>query len=55
MDLHEMRTEHEQMQAEARRQRIRDRQYTAAMIRHGDCRDPDHPGCPNCEEFDDEE
>lgn len=36
--------------ADARRERIRQRQYTSAMIHHGDCRDPDHPGCPNCTE-----
>ena len=36
--------------------RDRQRRYTHQMIRHGECRDPDHPGCPLCEpeEYDDE-
>ena len=29
--------------------------YKQELIRHPDCRDPDHPGCSKCDEgFDDE-
>ena len=26
-----------------------ERRYHARLMRHPDCRDPDHPGCPDCE------
>jgi hypothetical protein len=26
----------------------------AELMRHPDCRDPDHPGCERCEEDDDD-
>lgn len=25
------------------------RQYEAVLLRHPNCRDPDHPGCDKCE------
>jgi len=31
-----------------------ERKYHAALMRNPDCRDPDHPGCENCMETDDE-
>lgn len=27
--------------------------YEAALLRHPDCRDPDHPGCELCEDIED--
>ena len=35
--------------------RDRQRRYTRAMIHHGDCRDPDHLGCPLCEPEEDDD
>ena len=35
--------------------RDRHHRYTKAMIHHGDCRDPDHPGCPLCEPEEDDD
>lgn len=32
--------------------RFEERMFWARM-HNPDCRDPDHPGCPNCEEDDD--
>ena len=26
------------------------KRYNAALMRHPDCRDPDHPGCADCDE-----
>ena len=38
-----------EMQVEAQKR------YKQELIRHPDCRDPDHPGCSKCDEgFDDE-
>lgn len=31
-----------------------ERQRNARLAQNPDCRDPDHPGCPNCMENDDE-
>ena len=28
--------------------------YKRTLARHPDCRDPDHPGCPRCEDDPDE-
>lgn len=39
----------EELQAEVRCERRYRRDYLAAP----DCRDPDHPGCPLCEQDDD--
>lgn len=36
----------EELKAEARAQRA----LLYRLIRHPDCRDPDHPGCERCEE-----
>jgi hypothetical protein len=40
----------EELRAQARSER----KYHAALMRNPDCRDPDHPGCDNCMETDDE-
>lgn len=29
-----------------------ERQRARALARNPDCRDPEHPGCPSCEETD---
>ncbi len=34
---------------EYRHQAMLDRRYKNALLRHPDCRDPDHPGCEKCE------
>lgn len=31
------------------------RRYNNELLRHPDCRDPDHPGCEDCEESEDED
>jgi len=31
------------------------KRYQMALMYHPDCRDPDHPGCEQCEEDDDAE
>lgn len=36
--------------AELRAQDLHERRYRSALLRHQDCRDPDHPGCEHCEE-----
>lgn len=36
--------------AELRAQSRHQRRQLNALIRHGDCRDPDHPGCEYCED-----
>lgn len=28
---------------------LKQRQYQQDLMRHPDCRDPDHPGCPVCD------
>ncbi len=38
---------------ELRAQSRFERRYQADLARHPDCRDPDHPGCPQCEDEDD--
>ena len=35
--------------AELRRERIKRYWYLSTLIRHANCRDPDHPGCERCE------
>lgn len=32
-----------------------ERRYRSALLRHHDCRDPDHPGCENCIEVEGDE
>lgn len=32
-----------------------ERRRSNTLLRFPDCRDPDHPGCPDCAERDDEE
>ena len=47
MDLTKLLDEIEQedlKQADTKR-----RQYEAVLLRHPNCRDPDHPGCEKCE------
>jgi hypothetical protein len=39
------------LKAEARLER----QRATRLMYNPDCRDPDHPGCPDCAEHDDEE
>lgn len=38
---------------ELRAQDRADKRHQAQMLRHPDCRDPDHPGCEQCEDEDD--
>lgn len=33
---------------EAQEERARERRYRQDMESYPHCRDPDHPGCPNC-------
>lgn len=40
---------------EARAEARAERQYRARLSRNPDCRDPDHPGCENCAEHDENE
>ena len=39
--------------AEAAAEQLRMRRYRSWLLAHPDCRDPDHPGCERCEEFND--
>lgn len=34
---------------------LRQRQHVSRLAAHPDCRDPDHPGCEQCEPPDDEQ
>jgi len=43
--------EQDDLRAEARA----DRRYQMELRRHPDCRDPDHPGCEDCQEQEDDE
>lgn len=46
----------DQMEAdEIRAEDAANRRYERQSARHPDCRDPDHPGCENCEPPEDEE
>lgn len=41
----------EELRAQARYER----RYQMDLMRHHDCRDPDHPGCEHCEETEDDD
>lgn len=42
--------------ADLRAEALSERRYRNALMRHPDCRDPDHPGCEDCDEdFQDED
>lgn len=40
---------------ELRAQALFERRYLNNLMRHPDCRDPDHPGCESCNEREEEE
>jgi hypothetical protein len=44
----------ELMEMEARAEALAQDRYLRALSRHPDCRDPDHPGCEDCCEEEDE-
>jgi hypothetical protein len=41
--------ERDHIMADLRAEDDAERRYQAQLLAHPDCRDPDHPGCANCE------
>lgn len=41
--------------AELRAEREHERRHLRLLMRHPDCRDPDHPGCESCQEDEEED